>query len=45
MIPSLLIVPVLVIRIKGEERELVENLEGYKEYLMKTKYRLVPGIW
>ncbi len=45
VIPSLLIVPVLVVRIKGEERELVENLEGYKEYLMKTKYRLVPGIW
>jgi len=45
VIPSLLIVPVLVVRIKGEERELVENLEGYKKYLMKTKYRLVPGIW
>jgi hypothetical protein len=29
----------------GEERELLENLKGYKEYVTKTKYRLVPGIW
>ncbi len=45
VIPALLIVPILVARIMGEERELLDNLEGYKEYLMKTKYRLVPGIW
>lgn len=45
LIPALLIVPILVARIGGEEKELLENLEGYKEYVMKTKYRLVPGIW
>ncbi len=45
MIPVLLIVPILVVRIRGEEKELLENLEGYKEYVTKTKYRLVPGIW
>ena len=45
LIPALLIVPILFIRIIGEEKELLENLEGYKEYVMKTKYRLVPGIW
>jgi protein-S-isoprenylcysteine O-methyltransferase Ste14 len=45
LIPALLIIPILFIRIIGEERELLENLEGYKEYAMKTRYRLVPGIW
>jgi protein-S-isoprenylcysteine O-methyltransferase Ste14 len=45
LIPALLIIPILFIRIIGEERELLENLEGYKEYAMETRYRLVPGIW
>jgi protein-S-isoprenylcysteine O-methyltransferase Ste14 len=44
MIPALLIVPLLAARIMGEEKELLLNLDGYKEYLTKTKYRLVPGI-
>ena len=45
LIPALLIIPILFIRIIGEEKELFENLEGYKEYVKKTKYRLIPGIW
>lgn len=45
VIPALHVIPLLVIRIIDEERELMENLEGYKEYASKTKYRLLPGIW
>ena len=45
MVPLVLLIILLVARIKGEEKELLENLEGYKEYVMKTKYRLVPGVW
>jgi protein-S-isoprenylcysteine O-methyltransferase Ste14 len=45
VIPALHIIPLLVARIIGEEKELSKNLEGYKEYLMKTRYRLIPGIW
>lgn len=45
MIPVVLLIILLVARIKGEEKELLKNLEGYKEYVMKTKYRLLPGIW
>lgn len=45
MIPLVLLIILLVARIKGEEKELLENLEGYKEYVAKTKYRLVPRIW
>ena len=32
-------------RIKYEEKFLEENLEGYKEYKQKVKYRLIPFIW
>jgi protein-S-isoprenylcysteine O-methyltransferase Ste14 len=45
VIPALFITVTLVWRITGEEKELVANLEGYKEYTLKRKYRLVPGIW
>lgn len=32
-------------RIIGEERFLEEELEGYREYKQKVKYRLIPFIW
>lgn len=32
-------------RIKGEEELLERELEGYKEYKNKVKYRLIPFIW
>lgn len=35
----------LVGRIIGEERALVEGLEGYEDYKKKVKYRLIPYIW
>jgi protein-S-isoprenylcysteine O-methyltransferase Ste14 len=38
-------VPFIIARIKGEEKELLENLEGYRDYATKTRYRLLPGIW
>jgi protein-S-isoprenylcysteine O-methyltransferase Ste14 len=45
MIPSLLIIPILVFRIKDEEKELLEKLMGYGEYTQKVKYRLLPFVW
>lgn len=32
-------------RIKEEEKFLEEELEGYREYKQKVKYRLIPFIW
>lgn len=32
-------------RIKHEEEFLEKELEGYKEYKQKVKYRLIPFIW
>jgi len=45
LIPALFIIPVIVARIKDEEKELLESLEGYKEYTQKVKHRLLPRIW
>jgi protein-S-isoprenylcysteine O-methyltransferase Ste14 len=35
----------LVIRITGEEKMLVDELEGYDEYKKKVAYRLIPFVW
>jgi len=35
----------LVVRIVGEERMLVKELEGYADYRKKVKYRIIPFIW
>ena len=32
-------------RIRHEEAFLEENLEGYRAYKQKVKYRLIPLIW
>ena len=32
-------------RIKGEEELLERELDGYKQYKQKVKYRLIPFIW
>lgn len=41
----LLYIPVIVKRILDEEKLLEEELEGYREYEKKVRYRLVPFIW
>jgi protein-S-isoprenylcysteine O-methyltransferase Ste14 len=35
----------LVIRTSLEDRTLREELEGYREYAAKVKYRLIPFLW
>ena len=35
----------LVIRTVLEDKMLGRELEGYKEYARKVRYRLVPGLW
>lgn len=35
----------LVVRTVLEDRTLKEELEGYKEYTQRVRYRLLPGIW
>lgn len=36
---------IIVKRIKNEEEVLERELQGYKEYKTKVKYRLIPFVW
>ncbi|OBI11943.1 hypothetical protein A5712_00880 [Mycobacterium sp. E2327] len=38
-------VAVLVFRILDEEKLLVQDLPGYREYAQHVRYRLVPNVW
>jgi protein-S-isoprenylcysteine O-methyltransferase Ste14 len=42
VIPGLI---VLAVRIRDEEKLLQEELDGYREYTQKVRYRLVPALW
>ena len=41
----LLTMAVLVYRTSLEDKTLHEELEGYREYAARVRYRLLPGIW
>jgi len=45
IITGILIILLLAARIKGEEKMLTAELEGYDDYKKKVKYRLIPFIW
>jgi protein-S-isoprenylcysteine O-methyltransferase Ste14 len=45
VIPALPLVAVLIARIRNEEQLLAKELQGYREYIQTTRYRLVPGVW
>jgi len=45
VVPALSLILVLVPRIKNEEKVLVDELAGYREYMQRVKFRLIPGIW
>jgi protein-S-isoprenylcysteine O-methyltransferase Ste14 len=38
-------VPVLAARILDEEKLLVEELPGYRDYRERVRSRLIPGVW
>jgi protein-S-isoprenylcysteine O-methyltransferase Ste14 len=42
VIPGVL---VLVLRIVDEEKLLTQELGGYREYMQRVRYRLVPHVW
>lgn len=45
LIPCTGVIITIIIRTSYEDKKLLEQLEGYKEYAQKTRYRLIPGIW
>ncbi|MCG8491548.1 MAG: isoprenylcysteine carboxylmethyltransferase family protein [Sneathiellales bacterium] len=42
---SFLMIGLLMIRIQQEEKLLMQNLQGYREYQQKTSFRLIPYLW
>ncbi len=44
-IPSLVGAVTLIVRAALEDKTLQTELPGYREYVVRTRYRLVPGIW
>jgi len=44
-IPAALIIGLFIVRTLLEDKTLKEELPGYKEYVQKTRFRLLPGVW
>lgn len=45
LIPALLAVIIIVIRTSLEDKLLLDQLPGYRDYSRKVRYRLLPPIW
>ena len=45
VLPGLALAALLMVRITGEEKMLARELEGYREYMQRVQYRLIPFIW
>lgn len=45
LLPTLLLTVALVIRTHLEDKTLQEELEGYRDYAKRVRYRLLPGVW
>ena len=41
----LLYIPIIGKRMKNEEQFLENGLEGYKEYKLKVRYKVIPFVW
>jgi len=44
-LPAAFITILLVIRTHLEDRTLQDELEGYRDYAGRVRYRLLPGVW
>lgn len=40
-----MLVPFYVLRLLNEEKVLRQELPGYSEYCLRTRFRLVPFVW
>lgn len=45
LLPALFLNVVLIIRTRLEDQTLQAELDGYREYAQRTRYRLLPGVW
>jgi protein-S-isoprenylcysteine O-methyltransferase Ste14 len=35
----------IIVRTNLEDKTLLAELDGYKEYAARVRYRLLPGVW
>jgi protein-S-isoprenylcysteine O-methyltransferase Ste14 len=45
LVPAGILSLLMVVRTAFEDRTLQEELEGYREYAQRVRYRLLPGVW
>jgi protein-S-isoprenylcysteine O-methyltransferase Ste14 len=45
LIPAGIIIILFFFRTVFEDKTLLEELPGYKEYAQRVRYRLIPGVW
>lgn len=45
LIPTGLLIGLVVVRTRLEDTTLQDELEGYKAYAGRVRYRLLPGLW
>jgi protein-S-isoprenylcysteine O-methyltransferase Ste14 len=45
LIPGGVSAALIILRTVLEDRILLAELAGYKEFAERTRYRLLPGIW
>jgi protein-S-isoprenylcysteine O-methyltransferase Ste14 len=45
LIPGSLFALLLVVRTGLEDRTLLEELEGYRDYRQRVRHRLIPYLW
>ena len=44
-LPALFLTIILLIRTSLEDKTLQNELDGYREYTRRVRYRLLPGVW
>lgn len=45
LIPAALFIPFFIVRTALEDATLMKELDGYKDYAKKVRFRMFPGIW
>ncbi|MGB5932272.1 MAG: isoprenylcysteine carboxyl methyltransferase, partial [Anaerolineae bacterium] len=45
LIPAGLVMCLMVVRTAIEDKTLLEELDGYRDYAGRVHYRLLPGVW
>ena len=45
LVVMLAYLPIINMRMQGEERVLAEELPGYREYLERVRWRVIPHLW